>query len=93
MPIDILKIDRSFVSGDALPSGERTAFLNAIIGLAGSLGVQSVAEGVEELRHLGELRSLGCDSAQGFLWSEGLDAGAAWALLSEATAIRDAATR
>ncbi len=93
LPIDILKIDRSFVSGDALPSGERTAFLHAIIGLAGSLRVQSVAEGVEELRHLGELRSLGCDSAQGFLWSEGLDAGAAWALLSEATAIRDAATR
>lgn len=73
LPIDILKIDRSFVSGDALPSDQRAAFLHAIVGLAKSLGVHSVAEGIERQDQLDELNNLGCESGQGFLWSPAVD--------------------
>ncbi|MCP3935017.1 MAG: EAL domain-containing protein [Actinomycetia bacterium] len=69
LPIDIVKIDRSFISGDALTEGERKAFLNAIIGLAKSLNLRSVAEGVEDEDQRDELTELGCDTGQGFLWS------------------------
>ncbi len=69
LPIDILKIDRSFVSGGALPDDQRAAFLHAIVGLANSLGVHSVAEGIEQPHQLDELKHLGCSSGQGFLWS------------------------
>lgn len=69
LPISILKIDRSFISGDALAPNERQAFLNAIIGLATSLNLHSIAEGVEDDSQLDELRQLGCMTGQGFLWS------------------------
>ncbi len=65
-----MKIDRSFVSGDALPAAERIAFLNAIVGLAKSLRLQSVAEGIEDDEQLDELRRLGCDVGQGYLWGQ-----------------------
>lgn len=69
LPVDILKIDRSFVSGDALASTERAAFLHAIVHLAKSLSLHAVAEGVEAIDQLEELRLIGCDAGQGFLWS------------------------
>ena len=71
LPIDILKIDRSFVSGDALEETERNAFLHAILGLAKTLNLVSVAEGIEEPHQLKELIGLGCNSGQGFLWAKG----------------------
>ncbi len=70
LPVQILKIDRSFVSGDALAPSERSAFLHAMIGLAKSLHIHSVAEGIEEADQLDELRALGCESGQGFLWAK-----------------------
>jgi diguanylate cyclase (GGDEF)-like protein/PAS domain S-box-containing protein len=75
LPIQILKIDRSFVSGDALADSERVAFLSAIVGLAKSLNLRSVAEGIEQSNQLVELRGLGCNAGQGFLWAraEALD--------------------
>jgi len=69
LPVDILKIDQSFVSGDALPAGERIAFLNAIVGIAKSLHIVSLAEGVEEGAQLRELQDLGCDCGQGYYWA------------------------
>ena len=69
LPIDILKIDQSFISGDALPPSERIAFLNTIIGIAKSLHVVSLAEGIEEADQLREIQELGCDSGQGYLWA------------------------
>ena len=69
LPVDILKIDKSFVSGDALPAGERIAFLNAIVGIAKSLHIVSLAEGVEEGAELRELQDLGCDCGQGYYWA------------------------
>ncbi len=69
LPVRILKIDRSFVSGDARATDERRAFLNAIVGLAKGLSFRTVAEGVEDQCQLTELHELGCDVGQGFLWA------------------------
>ncbi len=64
-PVDILKIDRSFVS--ALNAGEEVPLIiEAIIALGDVLGLESVAEGVEERRELAALRSIGCRYGQGF---------------------------
>jgi diguanylate cyclase (GGDEF)-like protein len=66
LPIDTLKIDRSFVQH--LPgSAENSAIVEAVIALAHSLRFQVVAEGVEEKAQLEYLRSIGCDAVQGFL--------------------------
>ena len=68
LPIDILKVDRSFVSGLGTDrgSGEITA---AVISLAHSLKLDVVAEGVENETQLEILRSLGCNKVQGYLFS------------------------
>jgi EAL domain-containing protein (putative c-di-GMP-specific phosphodiesterase class I) len=85
LPIDVLKIDRSFVSGDALPPDQRAAFLHAIVGLAKSLNVRSVAEGIEQYDQLDELKQLGCDSGQGFLWSAAVQSTAVASAIRELT--------
>lgn len=64
--VDILKIDRTFVSGLGT-SDESTAIIEAVIGLAHTLGMGISAEGVETPRQLEELRRLNCDAACGFL--------------------------
>lgn len=69
LPVQILKIDRSFISGDALDPSQRNAFLSAIVGLAKNLNLRSVAEGIEEESQLTRLKELGCDAGQGFLWT------------------------
>lgn len=68
LPIDRLKIDRSFIS--ELSSRERAVpILRAIIGLGRDLGVATVAEGVETREQLEHLTSEGCTHAQGYLFS------------------------
>ena len=70
-PLDALKIDRSFI--DALGvEQERTAIVEAIIGMARALSLDVIAEGVENEAQLSELRRLGCDYAQGHLFSRAL---------------------
>ena len=70
-PFDALKIDRSFV--DALGvEQERTAIIEAIIGMARALSLDVIAEGVENEAQLSELCRLGCDYAQGHLFSPAL---------------------
>ena len=65
-PIDVLKIDRSFVDG--LPAGEQDAQIaRAIIAMAHSLNMTVIAEGVETQAQLDFLREHGCDEVQGFL--------------------------
>ena len=72
-PFDALKIDRSFV--DALGvEQERTAIVEAIIGMARALSLDVIAEGVENEAQLSELRRLGCDYAQGHLFHRALPA-------------------
>jgi EAL domain-containing protein (putative c-di-GMP-specific phosphodiesterase class I) len=78
---DTLKIDRSFVRDLAVdPSVE--AMTAAIIALAASLGLRTVAEGVETQGQLRRLRALGCDEMQGFLFSAAVSAEAFGELLA-----------
>jgi diguanylate cyclase (GGDEF)-like protein len=74
LPIDILKVDRSFVSGLGTDrgSGEITA---AVIALAHSLALDVVAEGVETEGQLEILRKQGCNKVQGYLFSPPIPAG------------------
>ena len=67
-PVDYLKIDRTFVAGFGADTHDE-AIASAIIGLAHSFGLKVVAEGVETEQQLDLLRSMGCDLAQGYLWS------------------------
>jgi diguanylate cyclase (GGDEF)-like protein len=70
-PLDALKIDREFI--DALGvEQERTAIVEAIIGMGRALSLDVIAEGVENEAQLSELRRLGCDYAQGHLFSQAL---------------------
>ncbi len=68
LPMDTLKIDRSFVAGMSVRPESRT-IVSAIISLAHSLGLKVVAEGVETEEQLNILRLLQCDEMQGFLLS------------------------
>ncbi|MFA6033976.1 MAG: EAL domain-containing protein [Myxococcota bacterium] len=77
-----LKIDRSFVSSNDESSKDR-AVAGAIISLAGSLGLQTVAEGVETLEQLAFLREKGCNEAQGYYLCVPLPAGQLEAFIRE----------
>ncbi len=85
-PIDILKIDRSFVNrlGN---KPEASDMVGAVIDLAHSLGLMVVAEGVEREHEVRELRRLGCDAAQGFLFTVPCDAERLAAMLSREFAL------
>lgn len=71
MPIDALKIDKSFVD-DVLVDSDDAEIVNAIIRLAHSLNLRVVAEGVERLEQMEFLRQSGCDEIQGYLVSKPL---------------------
>jgi hypothetical protein len=70
-PVDSIKIDRSFVGGLGREADD-TAIVAATVSLAHSVDVACVAEGVETVEHLDLLRDMGCDFAQGFLFSHPL---------------------
>jgi diguanylate cyclase (GGDEF)-like protein/PAS domain S-box-containing protein len=93
-PMDVLKIDRSFVKG-VTTTVRDAALTRSMITMAGALGLEVVAEGVEETDQLAELQALHCEMAQGFLFSrpvppdevlELLDAADARAATATATA-------
>ena len=67
-PLDVLKIDRSFVAGLGTDD-EDSAIVAAVIGMARTLGLTVVAEGVENRGQLAQLIRLECDRAQGFLFA------------------------
>lgn len=89
LPIDTLKIDRSFVCC-LEEGGKNLALLEAILNLASSLQLEAIAEGVETQEQLIILRSLGCNSYQGYFFSRPLEEEGAVALLSAATLLSDA---
>lgn len=72
-PLDILKIDRSFIS-TMNQSDENLQIVRTIVALAGNLGMQVIAEGVETEEQLNQLKLLKCQYAQGYLFSEPMDA-------------------
>jgi diguanylate cyclase (GGDEF)-like protein len=83
-PVDILKIDRSFVQplGD---SPKSAALVRSIIELASALEIEPVAEGVEDAKQRETLRSLGCRRAQGFFFSRPVPADELAGLLGAST--------
>ncbi len=72
-PIDLVKIDRTFVTGLAHDRASRS-IVSAVIGLAHGLGMKVVAEGVETAEQHRELRRLGCDFCQGFYFARPMPA-------------------
>jgi diguanylate cyclase (GGDEF)-like protein len=80
LPVDEIKIDRSFVVGMAFDRGDAT-IVRSTIDLARNLGLRVVAEGVEDARVRDELAALGCDLGQGWFFSRPLEGEAliAWA--------------
>ncbi|MBK4737925.1 bifunctional diguanylate cyclase/phosphodiesterase [Noviherbaspirillum pedocola] len=80
LPIDALKVDRSFVSG--LPDdGSDRAIVSAVIAIAQELNLRVTVEGVETIEQLNKLRKLGCDELQGYLFSRPVPAEEFTALL------------
>ena len=71
-PVDALKIDRSFVSRIA-GVGEKLALVRTMVRLGHDLGLEVVAEGIEDELQLELLRDEGCDTGQGYLFSRPLD--------------------
>jgi diguanylate cyclase (GGDEF)-like protein len=86
-PVDMLKVDKSFVQGLG-ENPEETAIVQAVISLARALGLRTVAEGIETTEQLNHLRALGCELGQGYYFSEPLPADKASALLSAPAAPR-----
>jgi diguanylate cyclase (GGDEF)-like protein len=84
LPIDVLKIDRSFVS-DLVTNRSHRLIVQTTIGLAVSLGLKTVAEGVETAEQLTLLKELGCDAVQGYLVSRPAPAPEVAAWLTGAT--------
>jgi EAL domain-containing protein (putative c-di-GMP-specific phosphodiesterase class I)/GGDEF domain-containing protein len=72
LPVDVLKIDRSFVAG--MPGAiTDTAIVRAVVGLAGSLGIDVIAEGVERLAQQEALQGIGVRRMQGWLYGKAMD--------------------
>ncbi len=90
LPVDILKIDRSFVTAGASAGSQPEAVLAAIIGLADRLGFDVIPEGIEDTAQLVRLQSLGCRAGQGFLLSRPLAPAAVDSLLLATRAPRAA---
>ncbi|GGA58182.1 putative bifunctional diguanylate cyclase/phosphodiesterase [Sphingomonas psychrolutea] len=82
LPIDVLKIDRSFVTG-MLSDRDKIAIVRAILSLAQALGMQTTAEGIETNELAQTLAALGCTYGQGYLYARPLEADAAYAMLAE----------
>ena len=85
-PVDIIKIDRSFVDGLSMRSGNEVVVVQTMIEMAQRLGVHIVAEGIEELDQLRALQTLGCDLGQGYFFSRPVEAHLIGPLLSASIA-------
>ena len=81
-PTHTLKIDRSFINKIDIDS-EQFEIVRTIVTLAANLGMDVVAEGVETLKHLAQLKALNCGSGQGYLFSKPVDSQMAAKLLQE----------
>ncbi|MCA1654335.1 MAG: putative bifunctional diguanylate cyclase/phosphodiesterase [Sphingomicrobium sp.] len=77
LPIDVLKIDRSFVSG-MMGDSDSVAIVRAVLSLAEALGMSTTAEGIETVELATTLAALGCASGQGYYFAKPLEATAAF---------------
>ncbi len=85
-PVDALKIDRSFVAAMA-DSPESVALIHTLVQLGRTLGIETLAEGIEEQWQLQRLQSERCERGQGFLFSRPVDSAAIEDLLAQAPAL------
>jgi EAL domain-containing protein (putative c-di-GMP-specific phosphodiesterase class I) len=76
LPIVVLKIDRSFVTG-MMVDPDSVAFVRAVLSLADALGMSTTAEGIETVELATTLATLGCSSGQGYYFAKPLEADAA----------------
>jgi EAL domain-containing protein (putative c-di-GMP-specific phosphodiesterase class I) len=68
-PVDVVKIDRSFI--DPIETDpQEAAIVAAVISLSHALGLRTVAEGIETIAQVDRLRALGCDLAQGYYFAK-----------------------
>jgi diguanylate cyclase (GGDEF)-like protein/PAS domain S-box-containing protein len=81
LPLDVLKIDKSFVSG--MGSAEGDGMIDTILRLGDTFGLRTLAEGIELDETLVRLRELGCTFGQGYLFAEPIRRAAAIAMLAE----------
>jgi EAL domain-containing protein (putative c-di-GMP-specific phosphodiesterase class I) len=89
-PVDILKMDRSFLTDGASPTS--SALASAVIALGATLQIEVVAEGIEYPEQWRGLRELGCGTGQGFLFARPMDADATLAYLRAGAAGRSEPT-
>jgi EAL domain-containing protein (putative c-di-GMP-specific phosphodiesterase class I) len=87
LPVDILKIDKSFVDG-LVDQPEDRAIVEAVVRLAGALHVDAIAEGVESADQADALRGLACGFAQGFHFARPSEVATVSALLEAQDAAR-----
>jgi diguanylate cyclase (GGDEF)-like protein len=80
-PVDTLKIDRSFISSMA-DSPESGALIRTLVQLGKTLGLETLAEGIEECGQYSQLEREHCDSGQGYLYARPLEVGAVEAFLA-----------
>jgi diguanylate cyclase (GGDEF)-like protein len=81
LPVDTLKFDREFIRGVHTPNGRR--IVEAVVALAGELGLTTVAEGVEQAAEADVLRRAGCVLAQGYHFAKPVPPLELWAMLPE----------
>jgi len=91
LPVDFLKIDRSFVSGQASATPS-VPMLEGILGLANKLSLAVIAEGIEEPEQLNRLRTLGCHMGQGYLLARPAPAHVLEALLASGGLLQPGST-
>ena len=91
-PVDIIKIDQSFVRDMAIDPGDE-AIIRAVINLGSSLGIKVVAEGIETEEQDRRLLELGCDFGQGFLFSKAAPAGRVPSLVQRWTTLPEPRSR
>jgi EAL domain-containing protein (putative c-di-GMP-specific phosphodiesterase class I) len=79
-PVDALKIDRSFLSG-IMDNSDASALVHTLVQLGKTLGLATIAEGIEDVHQFSKLQMEHCDSGQGFLLARPLEVEAVDALL------------
>lgn len=77
LPVDIVKIDRSFFYDNQYKDRARILISN-VMNMAKQLGMVTVAEGIEEQRHIDFLRQVGCDKVQGYYFARPVPAESFW---------------